>query len=201
MYKVYRVSKKIFLNFLCLRRMKNVLSMQNSSVPYVRVRQPGSFLERAAPSYHGAGPGLALRDRLGYTQMFLKGQKKFFQRLSFSRASHLFQPSFFFPAAEEAVDEFEEKTLVPLKVEFWISWPHSVMCHALEYVSRHRFLPSHQMCYFKAKNIIAAYIRIYCIFLTLFPLREIIYWICVLYFLHYHNFPFQQLLNMKCIRS
>lgn len=83
--------------------------MQNSSVLYVQVRQPGSFLERAAPSYHGAGSGLALKDSLGYTQMFLKGQQKIFQRLSLSRASHLFQPSLFFPAAEEAVDEFGEK--------------------------------------------------------------------------------------------
>jgi len=52
--------------------MKIALSVQNSSVPCVQVRWPGTFLERAPPYYYEAGSGLALRGSLGYNQIFLK---------------------------------------------------------------------------------------------------------------------------------
>lgn len=82
--------------------------MQHSSVPCVQVRWLGSFLEGAPLSYHGVGAGLALRDSLGYTQKFLKGQKKISEVISFQGIPSC--PAVLpFPAAEGAEDEFEEK--------------------------------------------------------------------------------------------
>lgn len=143
--------------------------MRNSSDLCIQVRWPHSFLEPAPPSYHGAGSGLVLRGSLDYTQMFLKGpkKKKFPKVISFQGKPSL--PAVLpFSCCRRSCRWIWRKTLVPLKAEFGISWPHSVTCHAPVYVSQHRFLLPYQICYFNSKNTIGAYIGIYCGFFNHF---------------------------------
>lgn len=153
--------------FLHLRRMKSVWSMKRSSVPCVQVGQPGSFLKQALPSCwgHGAVSGCSKGQSKLYPSV--PGRtKNNFQSSSHFRASYLFQLSLFFPNAEEKLWMNLKEN--PAVTEGWVldSVVLSMMCHALDWVSQYRFLPSYRIPHLNAKTIFGAYLRDCRCFLT-----------------------------------